>query len=348
LIGGSDHSNFDGGIAQVRGFEGTNPREVSPGGVESAFAPQTVFGLGGNLLSYYFRPGTRVADLSGGYNGSSHTGIPRGTTAGILFDCGGCPPPQFVIDPTAPNFTSGVPPQPVNLPTPPNPPVQALVFDSFSRPNSTYIFSGNGGLGSTESGSTGPQLWKTNQNPGSPQPFGILNVRAVLLGNSTAVAWVPSGSTDSNVDVRVNRYTGRWGSGIHTGVSFRVVDAANFFFAYTADSGSGSQNKILNVGYYQNGNRFDLATDLSIPSQWSTLRVVTLSSGDLSVYIDGTLIYHENKPLLASATGAGLFNDSAGNGLVNRWDNFTVFEASQQTVAGPLLAERSTHNLRNH
>jgi hypothetical protein len=348
LIGGSDHSNFDGRIAQVRGFEDANPREGSPGGVESAFAPQTVFGLGGNLLSYYFRPGTRVADLSGGYNGSSHEGIPRGTTAGILWDCGACPPPQFIVDPSAPNFTTGVPPQPVNLPTPANPPAQALVFDSFSRPNSTYIFGGNGGLGSTESGSTGPQLWQTNQNAGTPQPFGVLNARAVLLGSSTAVAWVPTGSTDGNVDVRVDRYKGRWGSGIHSGVSFRVVNAANFFFAYTADSASDPQNKILDVGYYQDGNRLDLASDLSIPSQWTTLRVVTLSSGDLAVYIDGTLVYHENKPMLASATGAGLFNDSAGKGLINRWDNFTVFEASQQTVAGTLLAKRSTHNLRNH
>jgi hypothetical protein len=348
LIGGSDHSNFDGRVAQVRGFEDVNPREASAGGVESSFAPQTVFGLGGNLLSYYFRSGARVADLSAGYNGSSHEGIPRGTTAGIIFDCNGCPPPQFVVDPTAPNFATGVPPQPVNLPTPVNPPAQVLVFDSFSRPNSTYVFGGNGGLGSTESGSTGPQPWETNQVAGSPQPFGILNARAVLLGSSTAVAWVPTGSIAGNVDVRVNRYKGRWGSGIHTGVSFRVMDAANFFFAYTADSGSDSQNKILDVGYYQGGNRVDLAQDLPIPAEWTTLRVVTRSSGDIDVYIGDTLIYHANQPALASALGAGLFNDSAGKGLINRWDNFTVFEAPQQTVAGPFLTQRSAHSLRNH
>ena len=69
LIGGSDHSNFDGRIAQVRGYEDTNPREGLPGGVEASFAPQTVFGLGGNLLSYYFRSAPSVADLSPGYHG---------------------------------------------------------------------------------------------------------------------------------------------------------------------------------------------------------------------------------------------------------------------------------------
>jgi hypothetical protein len=32
-----------------------------------------------------------------------------------------------------------------------------------------------------------------------------------------------------------------------------------------------------------------------------------------------------NNPLLATATGAGLFNHAPGRGLVNRWDNFTVY-----------------------
>ena len=184
LIGGSDHSNFDGRIAQVRGYEDTNPREGLPGGVEASFTPQTVFGLEGNLLSYYFRSGgVNVADLSRGYNGVSHSGWARGTLAGILFDCGGCPPPQFVVDPSAPNFAANTPPSPVSVPSPSAVPSGALVFDSFSRANSTYLFGSRGGLGSTEGGSAGPQVWQTNQSPTSPQPFGILNSIAVLLAN---------------------------------------------------------------------------------------------------------------------------------------------------------------------
>jgi hypothetical protein len=156
LIGGSDHSNFDGRIAQVRGYEDANPREALPGGVEASFAPETVFRPDGNLLSYYFRSGgTAVADLSHGYNGVSHAGWARGTTAGVIFDCGGCPPPQFVVDPSAPNFATNTAPSPVSVPSPPAPPVAALVFDSFSRPNSTYVFAGHGGLGTTEGGSAG-------------------------------------------------------------------------------------------------------------------------------------------------------------------------------------------------
>jgi hypothetical protein len=298
-----------------------------PVGVEASFAPQTVFGLGGNLLSYYFRSSLSIADLSQGYNGLSHQGIARGTTAGIIFDCGGCPPPQFVIDPSAPNFATGTPPPTANMPPAVPPPGGALIFDSFSRVNSTYTFGGHGGLSSTESGSAGVQLWQTNQAPANPQPFGILNSRAVLLANSTAVAWVATGSASGNVDVRVNRYTGRWGSGIHTGLSFRVVDANNFFFAYTADSSGTPNNKIVRVGYYLNGQRVDLTTGVPMPSSWTTLRVVTTNSGDLNVFVDSTLVYSTISPLLATATCAGLYSNSAGMGLVNRWDNFIVFPA---------------------
>jgi hypothetical protein len=327
LIGGSDHSNFDGRIAQVRGYENTNPREGLAGDVESAFAPQTVFGLGGDLLSYYFRPGPLVADLSHGYNGVAHHGTVRGTTAGIIFDCGGCPPPQFVIDPSAPNVVTGAPPAVVSVPPVPAPPVEALVFDSFSRANSTYTFGGHGGLGATESGSAGTQAWQSNQPATGLQAFGILNARAVLLGNATAVAWVGTGSATGNLDVRVNRYKGRWGSGIHTGLSFRVVDADNFFFAYTDDVVGDPTKKTVRIGYYLAGQRVNLANGEALPADWTTLRVVTTNSGDIAVYVDATLIYSTNKPLLAAATGAGLFSDSAGKGLVNRWDNFTVFAA---------------------
>ena len=325
LIGGSDHSNFQGRIAQVRGYENTNPREALPGGVEAAFAPQTVFAPGGSLMSNYFRLGSVVADLSGGYNGVAHEGFLRGTIFGVPANCVGCPPPQHVIDPTAPNFATGAASAPVNVPSTPATPVGALVFDSFARPNATYTFGGLGGLGSTESGSAGPRTWQTNNAPQTSQPFGILNARAVLLGNTQALAWVPTGSATGDVDVRVDRYKGRWGSGIHTGLSFRVVDAQNFFFAYTTDTGDPSNPKVVRVGYYLNGQRTDLTAGATLPANWTTLRVVTLNSGDLKVYADGSLVFFTNNTQFSSAAGAGLYSNSSGLGLVNRWDNFTVF-----------------------
>jgi len=232
-----------------------------------------------------------------------------------------------VIDPTAPNFVTGAPPAAVNVPPVPAPPVEALVFDSFSRANSTYVFGGHGGLGATESGSAGIQTWQSNQPSTALQAFGILNARAVLLGNTTAVAWVGTGSATGNLDVRVSRYKGRWGSGIHTGLSFRVVDANNFFFAYTDDVVGDPTKKTVRIGYYLAGQRVNLANGEALPADWTTLRVFTKNSGDIEVYVDGTPLYSTNNPLLADATGAGLFSNSPGKGLVNRWDNFTVYVA---------------------
>lgn len=328
LIGGSDHNNLVGRIAQVRGYEGSNPREVTTSGesgVEASFAPQTIFGVGGNLLSYYFRPAQKVADLSFGYESYKHVGVPRGTTAGILYDCGNCPPPQFVIDPSAPNFPTGTPPSPVNV-APPSPvPAGARIFDSFGRLNSTYLFGAKGGLGSTESGAAGPQLWHMDHDSLQRQPFGILNGIAVLLGDNTSVAWVSTASSTANLDVEVSRRPGIWGSGISTGLSFRAADNQNYFFAYAR--GDSATNQVLTVGYYQNGQRTNLTTSVSMPSSWVTLIVVTNNSGSIKVYADSVLVYSVSTGVMATATGAGLYNNSSGLALVNRWDNFTVYDA---------------------
>jgi protocatechuate 3,4-dioxygenase beta subunit len=329
LIGGSDHNNLVGRIAQVRGHEDSNPRESSAGpgrsGVETSFAPQTVFEVGGSLLSYYFRPAEKVADLSFGYNDRTHVGIPRGTRDGVLYDCGSCPPPQFVIDPSAPGFASGTPPSPVNNPSPAPVPAGARVFDSFGRGNSTYLFGANGGLGLTEGGAAGQPAWITSQNSSQQKPFGILNGVAVLLGNDACLSWVPTGSTTGNLEVRIDRRPGTWGSGISTGLGFRVVNNQNYFFVYA--NGGSSEHQALTIGYYLDGQRTTLATGLAMPSTWTTLRVITKSSGSVDIYANSALIYSTNSLILATATGAGIYNDRQGSGLVNRWDNFVVYDA---------------------
>jgi hypothetical protein len=321
LIGGSDHSNFQGRIAQVRGYEGTNPRELQS--VESSFAPETIFAPEGNLLSYYFRAAPSVADLSHGFVTGTHVGTPRGTLAGILGDCGPCPPPQFVFDPTAPNFVTNTPPV-AFVPNPPPTPANALVFDSFSRANSTYTFGNLGGLGSTGAGTAGPLTWQTPEGPTDRKPFGILNGVGVLLGNNTAVTWVNPGSQTGRLDIRVSRKPGRWGSGTNTGLSFRVMDASNYFFAYTSDSVPSPGNQFVTLGYYSGGSRNVIAGVLA-PPDWATLRVVTGSDGLIQVFTDSTLLYSTTSAILANAAGAGLFNNGPGLGLVNRWENFTIF-----------------------
>lgn len=328
LIGGSDHNNFDGRIAQVRGYEGSNPREdltgSNNGQAESSFTPQTVFAADGNLLSYYFRPAPRVADLSMGHDGRSHPGVLLGTLYGMLSSCPGCPLPNYVIDPTAPNFATGAASSPVLVNNPAPAPGGARIFDSFSRANSTYLFNGNGGLGATESGTAGAKNWQTNQS--SKQPFGILNGRAVLLANDTYITWIPTGSSSANLDVRVDRHAGGAGSGLDTGISFRVLGGGNFFFAYTSVNSDPSGPRRLTVGYYLDGQRVNLMTGVNMPANWTTLRVVTKSSGEITVYADATQVYATTNNTLSNATGAGLYNNSSGLGLVNRWDNFVVYD----------------------
>ena len=330
LIGGSDHNNFDGRIAQVRGYEGTNPREDPTGAdkdrPESSFAPQTVFAVDGNLLSYYFRSAPRVADLSMGHDGRSHPGVLLGTLYSMLQLCPGCPVPNFVIDPTAPNFATGAASSPVLVDNPAAPPGGARIFDSFSRANPTYLFNGNGGLGATESGTAGPKNWRTNQQS-SKQPFGILNGRAVLLANDTYVTWIPTGSSSANLDVRVDRHPGIVGAGLDTGLGFRVFDDHNFFFAYTQAGNDASSPRTLTVGYYLNGVRTNLVAGVNLPLSWTTLRVVTKNSGEITVYADSTPVYAITNSTMANSSGAGLYNNSSGLALLNRWDDFVVFDA---------------------
>jgi len=64
-----------------------------------------------------------------------------------------------------------------------------------------------------------------------------------------------------------------------------------------------------------------------LPDNWGTLIVVTTNLGEVKAYADNTLLYSANNPLMATATGAGLYNNSAGLGLTNRWDNFAVLNA---------------------
>ena len=328
LIGGSDHQNLRGRIAQVRGYEDSNPRESEP---EATFAPQTLFSPEGQFLSYYFRPAQTIADLSSGYNAGTHAGTLRGIDFGYTIDCPDCPKPKFVLDPTAPNFSNPANPGQINAPFdgPQATPQNARIFDSFSRSNSTFILGGKGGLSETEGGAAGVKFWLTNIDAGQSQPFGILSGHAVLLRNETALAWVSTGASTGNLDIRVSRTLGKGGSGANTGLSFRVADKNNFFFAYTSDGADQSvKTQKLTLGYYQLGVRTILASDIALPSNnWKILRVVTSQSGEISIYADNDQVYSTTSLMLANATGAGLFNNAAGLSLTNRWDDFTVYDA---------------------
>lgn len=319
LIGGSDHQNFIGKIWQVRGYENSNPRrDVNNNGASmAAFAPQTIFEGDGTLLSSFTRPTLSVADRSG----NNYVGRVRSTACGVPFDCSG-PLPQFVLDPTAPSARPGQPATIADYPLPV--PEGALIFDSFSRPHSTYAFDGVGGLGSTEGGSAGRQVWRSSQLENGLFPFGILNGRAVVLANTASAAWVSTGAGPADLDIRVNRRPGS-GSGISTGLLFRFRDTSNFFYAFTTGDGASTQS--LTVGNTSGAASNVLVAGAPLPAGWTTLRVVTRETGGIEIYADSTLVNVSYSSVLATEKNAGLWNSRSGQGLANRWDNFTVFQA---------------------
>jgi hypothetical protein len=345
-IGAFDHSNFLGCISQIGIFEGVHPQlDGGVGNNKSAFAPQTVFGMawtGGptvpvrQFLMNFFGNSPIVQDLSSGFpSGTQHLGRLRGMSGGVLLEQNNYPAPEYVIDTTAPNTLSRTAiAQPAGkVYTPVTPPGGALVFDSFQRKNSTYAFDRVGGLGSTESGSLGALAWVERGSP-TTKRFGILNEKAVVLANfdgtySTTGYWAKVACGTANMDVRVSRNPGTYGSGISTGIVFRVVDDSNWCFAFTG--GSLSTNQVLYAGevvagvvtYWVNGT-------VNLPSSWTVLRVTTLSTGAVVIYADATSLDSRTDTTNATGQGAGIMNApvfEAGayrGTLAMRYKNFTV------------------------
>ncbi len=270
----------------------------------------------------------QVQDLAGGL-----TGRIRGVANGIGDPGQTFPLPAFDADPGAPNATtlSGEGIAPLLSGSVPRPPESSLVFDSFTRKSSTYAFDGVGGLNFVEGGSNPIQPWwfgGPNEALYGPTRFGILNGRAVVLSNGPGIAWVPTGSSNGDVEIRVDRRNGPFGSGIDTGLCFRVVDGRNFFFAYTTGNEDPPRSeRKLTLGYWVNGIQTKLVTGLSMPEEWTTLRVIAQSDGTISVLADGNLVCLTTSTVLTAGRGAGLYNAQPGMGLVNRWDNFTVLVA---------------------
>jgi hypothetical protein len=62
------------------------------------------------------------------------------------------------------------------------------------------------------------------------------------------------------------------------------------------------------------------------PAAGKTLRVVTTQTGSIDIYADSVRVYYTTSAVNPFATGAGLYNNGAGMGMMNRWDNFTVMD----------------------
>lgn len=92
FVGGSDHSNFDGRIAEIELWEGTYPLAVADGPFYyqrrfTASAWNGTTAIPSSFLAYYTTPADMIADFSPtGYGGVKHPGIPY--AADINYDPG--------------------------------------------------------------------------------------------------------------------------------------------------------------------------------------------------------------------------------------------------------------------
>lgn len=170
FVGGSDHNNFDGAIANICAFDSSNPQ----GTLELAYTPKfpcepqaynvagtyTPIDFGANYVSYGGPTPWTIYDYSpvGRSNGTVlrfHPGILWGSGNGTLRGWGTAPStyprPIYTQATTFPYQTPSTTPTPslVALTPAPSTPVGAKVFDSFTRQNSTWAWSGTPWVAST-------------------------------------------------------------------------------------------------------------------------------------------------------------------------------------------------------
>jgi hypothetical protein len=195
-VGGSDHINFNGRIAKVRGFE----NEVPPN-LENNFAPDLYFkGLYTGLNSS--KSVTKAAFVS------NYSTRKEGYTTTA----------------SAPKFVAGSITKPTSSPVMPVIPKETAVFDSFSRQNQTKAFDRTVSLGLTETTSGKGLKWNSTES------WGIFAGRAVAYSPNISYATVSTNIASPNFKISVDRPGKNHDS---TGVTFDYIDDGNNLAVYT-------------------------------------------------------------------------------------------------------------------
>lgn len=313
FIGGSDHSNFNGKIARVRGFEGVLPMET----LLASFQPEMYFRssylkqngdiVTASFLADYSQKSRVYPDLSLGFNGVNHVGIlSNGTDSGgfgeIIQNQNSLP--QWTSEPVTITNSNNLPP--VEIPS------GAVVFDSFSRENSFPGLRPYSGLGKLEKAAprfTRSQFWQgTNVTN-----WGIMYGRAANFSNTGFPVWV---ETDiSNMDVRVTRTYGAFSLGT-VGVVYRYENDNNYGFVYNSNGAVYLVEKV-------NGTFAHTATGTEIPI-WDQMQVVA-NGNSVKVYLNGIERISTTTGNLLNATKAGLIGLA---GTMERFEDFAVFRPS--------------------
>lgn len=193
--------------------------------------------------------------------------------------------------------------------TPPSPPVGAVVYDSFSREDVSHATHPNlqNYLGSTESGSAGPKVWRVTEyatgggTAANQLGFGINNGYLIKANHMYgALADVDAGISD--VDITLTQgATDAYGFGI----AFRTTDSANTWVA-TAYYSAGwywESGKIVGGVYTSK------ATTTRTPVT-NTVRVVA-SGSTISVYDGATLVHTYSDSFNSGVTRHGIYTYAA-------------------------------------
>jgi hypothetical protein len=349
-VGGSDHINASMDLAYLAGWErvywtgvGVKTAAVQPSRYPTTYMTAPV-GFA-DFAAEYTVPGPVIRDIStngyeeaaGTYPSRHHPGVVK-TSAESTYDDSwltaysalidgaavATANPRWLVDNTCPYgqpYSSPLPRE--AIPAPGAPPANCLVFDSFGRRNQTPAFQHHPTLGTTEAGSLGVKTWQYE----FPDSWGILGGKAVPTRITSSLAWVPS--VAYNQDVRVTRTIGGANTG-GTGISFRVKDRLNHWFAYVNPTTHNVTVYSYTAGVLSAAHTFTTGS-----TTWTILRIV--ASGTTitpQVSVNGSTWIVDPSPITdgvsdSTWTGAGITTGyhwtSSLISSLERCDDFTVF-----------------------
>jgi hypothetical protein len=305
FIGGSDHINFTGLIASVRGWEGYSPYNGNPFVPEYSFRADLIEYPSrtkryASFLADYTVPGLMVQDLSNGYNSKKHPGHLH--SAAFLLDGAGIVRrsgaifPKWTESKDFPVWAEQYQAEPNQAPA--TPPAGAIIFDSFNRPE-VNLASDNLTLGATELGN---KAWSAFPATG----FGIQANKAVYLSSSFyGTNLIETGLADSRVCVGVT-------PGKNSGIAIRATSETNYI-GLVYEGNTLSMLRVTPMGGIPIGvSIINGVTSLCLEAQGDNIKGIANQG----------VVFNVNEPTM-TGTKAGLFVLTPVP--VTTFENFAVY-----------------------
>lgn len=298
FVGGSNHLNFNGNIAQLAGVEGACrfTADFSP---ERYF--RTSWDVGGtenkyNFLSNYMSPASIFPNY-GEHEGRNNDGVfgsyALNAQQRVVYD-ENRPNPQFeagdIIDPTYSPALKSVP-------------SGALIFDGFSRPEHTHAFFRQLETQNTEGGSLGSLAWSNH--------FGIRGGKAYFYYQGFDNSLLDAGQED--VEVSVKRVQDQY---CRTGIEIRHKDASDRYRVI------GYETEI-HLHKWEAGTP-SMVIIGSSPANWEKLTVRVI--GDQMTFLIDDVSFGSAQTItdIAGATKVGICTINHYAKVIWRYGDFTV------------------------